>query len=158
MALPKITPKKASKRIVRNTSRSKLDLGPNPFLDSKAPGNLEESYKQFKANKIVDATFEVTVPGARETYTMKRGASKGKPGTRLTGDADLVVRLLRDGADQLGIGVSVTAEDAVDEKGKKIPGHMTVIYQAKERKAPRTAKPAPAPAPAPAAPQAQKTA
>lgn len=114
--------------------RKGRDLGPNPFLDPKMDGNLEQSYRLFKAGKTAEATFEVTVAGKMENYTQSRGAQKGQPGTRLTGDADTVVRWLRDAAEQLGIGVSIRTVPATDSKGKEVPGKFTVIYRGQNRK------------------------
>ena len=127
-----VKPKKSAVLIKRG--RNGRDLGPNPFLDPKMEGNLEQSYKAFKAGNTADATYEATVPGKREKYTYTRGKSKGQQGERITGDADTVVRLLRDAADQLSLGVTIQVLDA------KQPGHMTVVYMAKNRKAPRKPK------------------
>lgn len=132
-----VKPKKSAAKIQRTSTRTARDLGPNPFLDSKVEGNLDQSYKAFKAGKLADATYEVTVEGTWETYTQKRGAAKGKEGKRLNGDADRVTRWLRDAADQLGIGVAIQYVEAKPVSGK---AHTTVVYMAKERKAARKPK------------------
>lgn len=93
--------------------------GPNPFLDNNW---LSESYKDKQWR-------EVTVTGKQETYIIKRGKEQGKEATKLTGDAGTVVKLLRDAADMLGLGVSIEVI-----KGKKV-GTFTVKYLGKVRKA-----------------------
>lgn len=135
-------PKKSAVRIKRTSTRTARDLGENPFLDPKVDGNLEQSYKAFKAGKLDDATYEVTVQGGHEKYTQTRGKAKGKEGTRLYGDADRVTRLLRAGADELSIGVAIQYVEAKPVGGKP---HITIVYMAKQRKAARKPKPQPQP-------------
>lgn len=108
------------------------EAGPNPFLDN---GWLLNSYE-------TEQDFEVTVGGTWERAVKTRGKHKGQEYDKLVGDAATVVRMLRDAADKLEIGVAIECVPAVkivnegkrNERTEDIPGQVTVKYLGKTRK------------------------
>lgn len=116
------------------------EAGPNPFLDN---GWLKESYDLHMTNGSPEgADFEVTVPGSWVSAVKLRGKNKGAAYEKLTGDAASVVRMLRDAADKLEIGVAIECVPAIrvvnagkrNERVEEIDGMVTVKYLGKERK------------------------
>lgn len=107
----------------RKGTKTKRDLGPNIWLDPKWPFNLKTSYDQAKP-------FELDLPGKVENTVYTKGAKKGQPTTKLTGEAADAITLIREAAEKLQIGVAVQTRPA------KRAGYITVAYQGQKRKAP----------------------
>ncbi len=130
MALNIAAPVLSDSKLTRNApNRTPADRGPNLFLDN---GWLQQSYEQ-------EATMDVVADGTFEEYTMKKGAHKGEPATRLTGDAQEVTRQLREAAKALGIGVAIKYFPVV-HRGKEVKGKVLVKYLGTVRKAERKPK------------------
>jgi hypothetical protein len=133
--------------------RAAQDRGPNPFLDE---GWLKESYEAPEGNRgrhvIVPGAIEEYRPvvrehlhtwaelngwvkpngvlknGARDAYLEANGGQgEGEIKTRPTGVAADVVRMLRQAANMLEIGVAIQWKPA-----KK--GHVEIVYEGQERK------------------------
>lgn len=133
MDLSKLAPAAGTGLAPRVVNRATRNAEPNPFLDN---GWLLKSYEEKK-------DYVVTVPGAWEMGEVKKGERKGDPIERLTGDAAEVTRLLRDGADKLGIGVAI--QYTIPTKKVKgvdvdVPGMVNVHYMGKQRKQARKTK------------------
>lgn len=115
----------------RKGTRTKRDLGPNPFLDGNWEFSLKASYDNAQA-------FELDFQGEYVDTKLKRGKNKGQPTRKLQGDAADAETLIRDAADKLGIGASVAVVPALvasgPNKGKPRPGWYTVKYQGQKRK------------------------
>ena len=92
----------------------------NPWLDPTWPYNVQASYDKGKG-------FQLKLNGQMESYVSKRGETKGKTLTRLTGDAADALRMARAAAAKLGLGLKT---DAVDQKD----GTFVIKWQATDRK------------------------
>lgn|SRR5262245_4146830 len=116
----------------RRGTRTKRDLGPNPWLDKDWEFNLKSSYDNAEP-------YELDFQGEEKDDTVRKGVKKGQPIKRLSGDAADAQTLIRDAADKLGLGVSVVVTPAVHtsgvNKGKPRAGWFTVKYQGQKRKA-----------------------
>lgn len=116
--------------------RQAVDRGPNPFLDE---GWLRETYDSGEG-------AEITVAGALETYEGTIRATKETVTKRkLTGDAAEAVRMIREAADKLGLGVRVVTTvggpGVKDNQGRAVrKGMVLVQYLGQTRKAPRKTK------------------
>jgi len=134
MALEIAAPSKGTGLAPRVGTRTAADTGPNLFLDN---GWLQQSFDEKQ-------DYQVTVDGSWVESEFKKGPNKGQKTEKLTGDAYLVVRQLRDAAAKLGIGVTI--QYSIPTKKVKgidtdIPGKVTIHYMGKPRKAARKAAP-----------------
>lgn len=116
-----------------SNGRKGADLGPNPFLDKEWDFNLKNSYELGEG-------YEITVDGGIEMLPAVRGAVKGQPVEKLTGDAYVAERLIRKAADELGIGSTVKcfAGKAPSKGGdltRNVPkGKVLIMYMGMKRK------------------------
>lgn len=102
------------------TDRAKKDKGPNPWLDKTWETGLWASYNE-------DLAFEAEFKGNIEMVPAKRGKNVGEPIEKVTGEASEAIKLIRDAATILGIGVAVRYR-----KGRN--GFVSVTWHGKTRK------------------------
>jgi len=107
-------------KVMKSTSISDKD---NPWLDSNWEYSLENSYDRWAAPvKLPDGntdngTYKLEIPGAIEKYMTKprlmltddggEYASEPREAERLTGEAGVAHRLIRDASQKLDIGVAI---------------------------------------------------
>lgn len=124
MALEIQAPTKSATGMPRRAGRASVDHGPNLFLDN---GWLLQSYETGEP-------YEVPVEGEFIQDTIKKGARKGEPTERLTGDAAEVVRQLREAANELNIGVAIKYYEVLNKNKTVKKGWVLVKYQGVARK------------------------
>lgn len=127
MDLANLAPAVGPGLVRRVNTRAPAERGPNPFLDN---GWLQASYDTGK-------DYFVTVDGGWEPSVIKKGPQRGEPTERLSGDAAEVVKLIRDAADKLNIGVAIQYSIPTRKvKGNEvdIAGKVTIHYLGKRRK------------------------
>ena len=112
----KVAPQKGSGMEPRTGGRSGSDAD-NPFLTK---GWLRQSFTENQDYELPP------IDGAFTLVPAKKGANKGEPVERLTGEAATVVQMIRRAADHEGLGVQIQYADPVyasgAKKGQPVPG------------------------------------
>jgi hypothetical protein len=127
---------KAAETPKRTSTRTKRDLGPNPWLDKNWANGLWASYE-------ADEAYAADFKGAIENVPARRGKNKGEPIEKVTGEAGDAMVLIREAAEKLGIGSSIRYRPAARN------GYVNVTWYGKTRKQSRN-ETATAPAVSPA--------
>lgn len=127
-------PVEATEIPARRESTASKDRGPNLFLQPQEGFPKGYLWKSFETGRW----YDVPVAGGWEVVKLQKGPRKGEETEKLTGDAQEVVRQLREAATALGIGVSVKTAAVYykggPKKGQEVPGQVLIKYLGTTRK------------------------
>jgi hypothetical protein len=136
MALTDITPV-VTAEVPKQRQTKGREYGPNLFL---APHPEAGAPEGWLAKSFDDGNwYELTVQGHFEEGTVNKGVNKGKPVSRVVGDAQEVTRQLREAAAHLGVGVSIKYFPVTNKNGSEAKDRLTVKYLGTNRKQRREA-------------------
>ena len=114
------------RRTVQSAS-AKADPANNPWLNKEWEQGLWASYQD-------DQAYGAQFKGTFEMVPAKRGANKGEPIEKLTGEAQEATGLIRTAAAILGIGVSLRVTQATHANGNPKAGYVDVVWYGKTPK------------------------
>ena len=117
----------ATPRRTVQSANAKADPANNPWLNKDWEQGLWASYENDEADS---APFK----GAIEKVPAKRGANKGEPIDKVTGEAAEAVSLIRTAASVLGIGVSIRTIQVMHANGNPKTGYLEVVWYGKTPK------------------------